>query len=538
MKILRYIIPVMVALLAFTACYNDDGNYNYLTEEEVGVIQFDTTGLSAELSTLSYGLEPNEHINVHVNVKYPHPERLRFRWFYLTLTDFQYKPVQDGNALVYPKGDTISYKQVLDWTCNLKPGQYRFYCMAEDSVSGQKAYYAVNQSYIVVSSEENVGGLYLLTERDGNTDIEVYQSDLMLIYGNECKYQYYSKLKGHTLPGKPRFIRGTTTGKTTKDGYLVATDQGLYRLAADGMETINDWNTMFYNTPEKFNPQKSFFTNNCDFLLNDGKLHVLYANMSNDIKYSDPIAGDYEASPFLMINTTTTWRPVTGAINAWQVLYDKKNKKFRPYYSQGTAVSNFKSTVNDATVDANNVSGDVRAVFQGGGNYTCVITNIDNVPYLYRYCFYNVVDNGNLSAAGAESIKDLSGCTGIQNAKLFASNTNGYAFYYATDKAVYSFSASSGSSTSNTIYECSANEEVTAMYSWGSSGGGWPTSDCILWIAVWDKQKQEGKLLQYEMDINYGTPTSMWGPMFGAEDNPTITTGWGRIVDMTNIDAE
>ena len=538
MKILRYIIPVMVALLAFTACYNDDGNYNYLTEEEVGVIQFDTTGLSAELSTLSYGLEPNEHINVHVNVKYPHPERLRFRWFYLTLTDFQYKPVQDGNALVYPKGDTISYKQVLDWTCNLKPGQYRFYCMAEDSVSGQKAYYAVNQSYIVVSSEENVGGLYLLTERDGNTDIEVYQSDLMLIYGNECKYQYYSKLKGHTLPGKPRFIRGTTTGKTIKDGYLVATDQGLYRLAADGMETINDWNTMFYNTPEKFNPQKSFFTNNCDFLLNDGKLHVLYANMSNDVKYSDPIAGDYEAAPFLMINTTTTWRPVTGAINAWQVFYDKKNKKFRPYYSQGTAVSNFKSTVNDATVDANNVSGDVKAVFQGGGNYTCVITNIDNVPYLYRYCFYNVVDNGNLSAAGAESIKDLSGCTGIQNAKLFASNTNGYAFYYATDKAVYSFSASSGSSTSNTIYECSANEEVTAMYSWGSSGGGWPTSDCILWIAVWDKQKQEGKLLQYEMDINYGTPTSMWGPMFGAEDNPTITTGWGRIVDMTNIDAE
>ena len=538
MKILRYIIPVMVALLVFTACYNDDGNYNYLTEEEVGVIQFDTTGLSAELSTLSYGLEPNEHINVHVNVKYPHPERLRFRWFYLTLTDFQYKPVQDGNALVYPKGDTISYKQVLDWTCNLKPGQYRFYCMAEDSVSGQKAYYAVNQSYIVVSSEENVGGLYLLTERDGNTDIEVYQSDLMLIYGNECKYQYYSKLKGHTLPGKPRFIRGTTTGKTIKDGYLVATDQGLYRLAADGMETINDWNTMFYNTPEKFNPQKSFFTNNCDFLLNDGKLHVLYANMSNDIKYSDPIAGDYEASPFLMINTTTTWRPVTGAINAWQVFYDKKNKKFRPYYSQGTAVSNFKSTVNDATVDANKIPGDVRAVFQGGGNYTCVITNIDNVPYLYRYCFYNVVDNGNLSAAGAESIKDLSGCTGIQNAKLFASNTNGYAFYYATDKAVYSFSASSGSSTSNTIYECSADEEVTAMYSWGSSGGGWPTSDCILWIAVWDKQKKEGKLLQYEMDINYGTPTSMWGPMFGAEDNPTITTGWGRIVDMTNIDAE
>ena len=49
---------------------------------------------------------------------------------------------------------------------------------------------------------------------------------------------------------------------------------------------------------------------------------------------------------------------------------------------------------------------------------------------------------------------------------------------------------------------------------------------------------EEGKLIQYEMDVNYGLPNAFWGPMFGATDNPVITTGWGKIVDMVCISAE
>ena len=59
-----------------------------------------------------------------------------------------------------------------------------------------------------------------------------------------------------------------------------------------------------------------------------------------------------------------------------------------------------------------------------------------------------------------------------------------------------------------------------------------------MWIGIWNEQKKDGKLVQYEMDVNYGIPNSMWGPMFGAPDNPVITTGWGKIVCMTNLDAE
>lgn len=537
MKKIFFLFASLLLLMGMAGCYSDDGNYDYLSAEEAGDIKIDTIGHWADVIRFQTSLNPGQTYQLSLNVSYAHPERLRYRWFYLPLTNYQYLPVQEGNALVYPKADTIATTKDLNWTCDLKAGQYRFYFMAEDSVTGMKSYYQFG-NFNDIKSSGVLGGLYLLTERDGQADIEVYQSPLMFIYEDSCYYRFYSSTHGACLPGKPRFIRGTTTGQVAKDGYLVATDENLYRLSADGLNTVNSWDDMFYEKPATFNPQNSFYVNNCDFLLNNGKLHVLYTNQTNDRKFSAPIAGDYTASPFLMKQTRTTWRPVTGAINAWQVIYDEQHQRFMPYYSKRSSMSLFHSASDSAYVDASHVPGTVKVVFQGGSYQTNVITEVDGKPMLYRYQFYNVIDNGNLSAAGNRSIIDLSGCTGINEAKRFCANTDGNAFYYATDNAVYSFSPSSGLSTANTLYTCEPGETVTAIYIWGSDGGGWPTSECVMWIGVWNEQKKDGKLIQYEMDINYGVPASMWGPMFGAPDNPVITTGWGKIVDMTNIDAE
>lgn len=536
-----YLLLALVVLSltgTLTACYSDEGNYDYLPEEEAGKITIDTIGLANRLA-LSQNMNPGDTIVFEPNVHYAHPERLRYRWFVLPMTRGTYQPVQNGNIMEYPAADTIACTKKLDWVVNLEPGTYRFYLMAEDSITGMRGYYQAQEQYTTVNQQGQQNGLCLLTERDGQTDIEFYTSALMLIYGGDsCYLDYYHKLKGQYLEGKPRWIRGTHTGKTSKDGYLVATDKNLYRLNSVGLETMNDWSSMFYNTPEKFNPECAFFTNNCDFLINDGKLHVLYSNKTNDRKFSEAIAGDYKAYPYLMFNTMTSWRPVTGAINAYQVIYDEKNHKFRPYYSMGTSVSTFKHTDADAYVDANKVPATPKFIFNGGGNQTCAVIEEDGKPWLYRYIFYNVVDNGDLSPAGEKSKMSLEGCTDIKNAKLFASCTAGYAFYYATDKAVYSFSTSSGQTTSNTVYTCESGETVTAIYAYGSAGGGWPTSSCIFWIGIWNENTHQGKLIQYEVDNNYGVANSMWGPMFGAPQNPVVTTGWGKIVGMTCLDAE
>ena len=191
----------------------------------------------------------------------------------------------------------------------------------------------------------------------------------------------------------------------------------------------------------------------------------------------------------------------------------------------------------NAYLDANHMPVDPIAIFSGYAERTYCITQEEGTYYLYRFNFYNRVDNGDLSADGSRSKLDLSGCTGIAEAKLFAANNYGHAFYYATDKGAYSFSPSSGGSTSSTLYECEPSETVTALYTWDSSG--FPTAGSIVWIAVWNESTREGKLIEFEIDPNAGTPLWMYGGSFAPEhSNPHITTGWGKIVSITCTSTE
>lgn len=535
MKKLTYLQSLFCFIaVCLTACYEDEGNYNYLSEEETGVIKIDTIGMANRYALSSMNL--GDRIEMAPNVSYSNMNNLRYRWLAVPLEDYQYKPVQVGNALVYPSADTISHDKKLDWIVDLEPGQYNFYYLVEDTIKGLKAYF--NFNYGSINTAGTLGGLYMLAEYNGETDIDVYTSNLMLIFGGDAQYpRYYSETTGRTIPGKPRFIRGSHTGKTSRDGYLVATDQTMLRLNTVALETMDTWNDMFYEVPTVFNPQYAYFTNNADFLVNDGKLHVLYTNQTNDRKFSSPIAGDYEAYTFLAHQTKTSWGAVEGAINADQIIYDTKNQRFRPYFPYGTSISNFNSTNGDAWINANNIPSDPVAIFNGYSGQTYCIIVEDNVHYLYRFNFYNRVDNGDLSADGQRSKIDLSACTGIAQATIFAANNAGTAFYYATDNGVYSFSPSSGESTSNLIYTCEPTEVVTAMYTWNSSG--FPTAGALLWVALWDNSKQEGKLLEYEIDNNAGVPRWDYGNSFAPEHaNPYVTTGWGKIVSMTCISTE
>lgn len=533
----KYIIFSILVSLLIVSCYSDKGNYDYLTEEEVGVIDIDTIGIENRL-VLQSELSPGQHVEFEPNVTYKDMDRLRYRWFVLPMTQGSYQPVQVGNALVYPPADTIAYTKKLDWTVDLTPGTYRFYMMAEDSISGQRAYYQAQEMYTTVLAPGKQSGLYLLSEYNGETDIDVYASDLMLVVGGDSqRLRYYSEVTGQTIRGKPRLIKGTHTGSVLKDGYLVFTDEVMYRLNSVGLQLMNDWNSSFYEMPSVFNPEAHFYINNADFLINDGKLYVLYTNQSNDRKFSAPISGEYNASGWLAHQTKTSWGAVADAIGADQIIFDSANLKFRPYYTYSSSISDFKSTVEGAYLDANKLPSDPIAIFNGYGDETYVIIKEDNTPYLYRFNFFNRVDNGDLSSDGTRSKLDLSGCENISDAKLYTANNAGRAFYYATNDAVYSFSPQSGQTDSYTVYSCEENEEVTAIYSWNT--GGWPTAGYILWIAVWDSVKGEGKLIEYEIDPDAGKPVWMWGGMFApTHSNPHITTGYGKIKSMVQLDAE
>lgn len=558
-KIFIFATALFAVLAGFTACVDDNSN-SVLNdfENEFGK----NTSISLEYDTVRSGgsyMHPflysstahsaGEKISLPILVKYAYPERLKYTWM---VVPYQLgsgvQQVQVGNNLVYVSPDTISHEKDLEYTIDLTPNTYQFYLVAEDTITGLTSHYQAASSLgVTVAQEATVSGLYLLSETtDGNTDIEIFASDLMLICGSHAEHKkHYSSLKGETLPGKPLFIRGCSDGGTRKNSYMVATDKNMYRLNAAGLVTMDEWKDMFYETPETYKPEAFFYygtSSQCEYLINNGKLHTLYLDKANSRKFSAAIAGDekdYEAMPYLMVETKTTWMHVAGAIDADQVLMDGKNLRFIPYYSRSTTTSSFKSTDKaNAVVDANQLPAKPMAVLNGANDYTYALIKVDGTMYLYRFNFYNRVDEGDLSADGSRSILDLSGCEDLENATMFATCTAGQAFYYSSGKNVYSFSPQTGQTTSQTVYTCEGDEVVTCIYAYGSAGGGWPTSTVAMWIATWSESKQTGRLIQFEVEHSTGLPNSMWGPMFGAPENPLITEGWGKIKSMTFIDAE
>lgn len=523
----KYFIGILMASIAFTACYDDEGNYNYLTQEQLEsqLIKIDTTGMGGARFTFSHTYNIGDVISMSPKVQYEHPENLKYSWI---VYPYPYSAVEVGNASVYPVPDTISHNLEINWKVDMNAGRYTCHLLVEDQERGLSASMKMG-TYFTVNKSNKLKGVYILSEYDGQTDIEYYSSKLCLIYkGDNSIPNYYSKELGHgMLPGKPKFIYWG------KDYYYVFTEENGYRLNFAGLQLMEEFNDMFYDVPN-FNPQMMRYINNCEFLINDGKLHVLYVSKGNDRKFSAPISGDYTASAFLSNDTRASWWPTPGAIGADQIIFDEKNLKFRPYFPQDVEVGEFRPTIAEAYVDANHIPAKPIVIQGGNGGQTYAIVPVNGVPYLYRMQFYDVVDDGDLSADGANSIIDLSGCEDIMNLKFFCSNHNGTAFFYATDKKVYSFSPSSGQTTSNLIHTCNAGEEITCLsIFYHHGGGGFPTPGCALWLGVWEEGKKEGKLMEWEIDRNSGLFTSVWGPSYASEhENPYVTTGFGKIISI------
>lgn len=520
---MKYILPFILLLITFSSCYKDEGNYDYQTEDEVGIIKIDTIGVPDRLALLR-NLNPGDTVKMQMNIAYNHKENLRYRWI---AYPYPYNAVQNGNAMVYPEADTIATTKDLEWVVSLNSGNWTFKYFAEDTISGQKTFFDFG-NYTVINQNGSRTALYLLTEVEGQTDIELYSSTLSLIWSGDKTYPRYRSqtLACGLLPGSPKFL-----GYSSSSGVIYAfTDQNGYRLNKAGLTKLDEFKDMFYNEPS-YNPQTFININSCDFFINDGKLHALYKSKSNDGKFSAPISGDYSLSPYLSYQTKTTYNPTSGAINADQIVYDAKHNQFRPYYPQAATIANFKTTAGNAVADANNVPGTPLAIVDCNGGGTYAIVDVAGIPYLYRFSFYNVVDDGDLSQG---SIMSLAGCTDLLSAKKVCSSEAGSVFFYATDKNVYSFSTTSGKTVSNTLYTCEANEEVTCIAQMPS--GGFPTEGCVLWIGIWDTVEKEGKIVEFEVDPYAGTARSQWGPMFGStHPNPYKIGGYGRIVDMLPI---
>ena len=537
-NIFKYIAGTLLASFVIASCHEDKGNYDYLSEDELKgqIIRIDTTGVGDNKYAFSRKYNPGDSINFPIKVHYPYQEDLKYSWI---VYDYPYSSIPVGNTSIYPKPDTISHERDLKWEVNLKAGWHKCHFIVQDTVRGLSASMDMG-GYFTVNALGARPGVMILSEYDGQSDLDFYSSLLCLIYEDDVMVpHYYSQELGHgMMEGEPKFI--AFQGDSWAGGYYyVFTTKNAYRLNFDGLELMETFDQMFYQVPV-YNPQAYISLNNSEFLINDGKLHIINNKKENDRKFSAPISGDYQAGNYLSIATRKS-SSSTGKINADQVIFDEKNLKFRPYFQNDIKMSEFGPTVAGAFADANKLP--AKPLFMGGGQagktYAIVVDPKDGKPYLHMYNFYNAVDDGDLSADGANSVIDLSGCKDIMNMKYFQSNYNGSAFFYATDKALYSFSPTSGQRTANEIYTCAAGEEITCLsIFFHHASGGFPTPGVALWLGIWEEGKQEGKLLEWEIDPDAGVPVEFWGPMFGAEraEVPYVTTGFGKIKSIASVD--
>jgi hypothetical protein len=507
------------------ACYEDGGSYSYLTEEEVGIIEIDTSGIANRLA-FSMTYNPGDTVKMSPRVHYNYRENLQYAWI---TYPYPYAAVQVGNAMVYPAPDTIARTLEVEWIVTHPAGRYITTLLVTDTVRGLTS--QMTFSYMTVNKPGARSGVYILSEYNGKSDIDFYTSQLCLIYGgdNFIPHYYSETCRGGLLPGKPLFI------SYGQDYYYAFTESDGYRLNTSGLELMETFSEMFYDTPGTYKPLALNYINNCEFFVNNGKLHVLYTDRTNDRKFSAPIGGSYEATDYLTDRTRASYGAIGGAINADQVIFDVASQGFRPYFARATEVSEFMNTSPDAYIDAKHLPSKPLFLITGEGGKTYAILDVGGKRYLYILNFYNVIDDGDLSGNGVNSVIDLSGCKDIEQMKLIEANLNGSAFFYATEKGVYSFSPSSGQTDAKTVFECAAGDEVTCLRIFaGHGGGGFPTAGAVLWAGVWNESAKEGKLVEYEIDAYSGMAQWQWGSMFApAHTNPWITTGFGKIKSIT-----
>ena len=513
MRKLFIAIVLMLGIAALVpSCYEDDGNYNY---HDISEIKIDTTGVAQFSSYTQANL--GDTIIVTPEVDYAYPENLSYTWL---LYPYPYSTEIVGNTTQYPAPDTIARTLDLNWIVDVEPGWYRYYLEVKDTVLGLSDYVYPNVvNYLNVVSANSFYALMCLSEYDGNTDIDLYYTPLALIFSAETKHHFYSEKTGSLIPGSPSLL-----GYCSEGYYYAFSDQEGRRLDKNDFLTMENFDEMFYSAPS-INAQEYRSVKNQELLINNGKLHVINNNLSNDRKFSSVISGDYKAFPYI------TQKGYSNSSGAACVIFDEKSKSFMRYYTGGTSFSRYGAASADAYVDANNLPSEPLAIFTYDREKTGVILRDEEGKIaLYLYNLW-AIDDSNLSGNGSRSKIDLSACEDIENATMFYAEASGSSFHYATDKAIYGFSITSGETTSNKVYDLPDGDVVTAMYSIPAAG--FPTGGRVYWFATWNEATKNGKIVESEIDPYSGRLDWLWGPRFGLTGpNPSVTEGFGKIVSM------
>jgi hypothetical protein len=499
-RVVIYLVLLSFGALSFSACFHDEGNYQYNTLPEFYV---DTTGVATTRTLAQYST-----LTIPANLKYAGDKSsLTYSWaIYTTANDVL--------------ADTLSTSENFSAQITVSPGSYVLEFCALERVSGVRATMRYN-----LTVEGIIGtGLLVYHGGSGTGDCDIIKSTLFV--GSQVEESVVRGLYSQANPGRP--LQGSPlackqlNASALRTIYLFTDAEGV-KLSPDDLSIMQDYTDMFLTSPEVWQPQGYYAHNtSLEMLVNNGALHTCLPGYSGGFpQFAFPRVGDYEAAPYPLM-----------AYGANVFVYDQKNGRFLyggMYSGELIPVTStngvFSFTNTNMKMLYMSLGYGVGANAQGYMAYAVMKNVVDNGE---RYIYVADISFSSHSAYIAKAKLDISACMDIEKAELFAYGRRGPVVFYAVDGDIHQihYDLDLGSvSGSSVVWSFPAGEKVTCMemfYGAGIDLAVSPDSKYLL-VGTYNETTQAGKVYVLEADVASG----MLQP-----EPAAVYDGFGKVMDM------
>ncbi len=509
-----YLLCIIMPLFAFTSCYEDKGNYDYIDLHEITI---DTSGNNVKAA---YSVSQFETLNIPVKIQLNGNEasNLRYEWS-------AYPSSTSSNNKATPV--ILSEEQNFNQEIALKPDSYTLLYTVIDKTYGVKEQMKFG---LTVTALLKSGWMVFYEDESHHSDVAIIHDKAMdnTIVTDQVIYDMFSKVNGRKLSGSPVDINHTRAQIFTQyqpSIYIFTENEGV-RVDDQNFLAFGPAGDWFYNPPEVEKYQlHTLYAYAVEILINNGRVH--YSDMMVNAAASDKripvdIFGDYYAEPYLVTNPTS---PVIA------VFYDRTNKKFR-YANSSSLLGDYGVQSGTPPFDCRNIGMDMLYMETGFNNLTLALFQSDTGRVLLTGDFrgYDNIAKGAMSFTG----------DGTSDAKFFTVGGKGPVFLYANETSAYTFDYASATTSATKQWEAPSGETITCMKLFKGNnimalGGPYPYNpntpyirdqeSKLLFIATYNNSSKQGFVYRYNID-----PTS--GNIDPASE--VKYSGFGRIKVMAH----
>lgn len=395
-KMTKSLLGMALALGLFAGCYEDKGNYDYISEDDAAGVVLG----SLESATV----KANDVLKIEPQMKGGEGDNFSYLWY----------AISSGSYNV--EKDTLSQERTLNVPVNLKEGKYTLYYQVTNKSNG--VFRAV-EAPLTVTATDITSGWYVMKETEGGTDLDYYSLD-----GKKTVNDFLTSSLGmEPLKGSPvgmTFLDASYSheeegadGKTTKmtglSAYHIMSTQDFVTLNGSDFCLLKSLQQEFYETPSHVNFSYLFidsslrnkgYTLDYCYLINNGKLHSMGSEIG---KWGYQGAGDYELYPALIIG------------NLSEIGYDMKNQQLVTCSSDGsvecaqtlfgTGFSEFQDMdmqVAAVVPHTDGAQGEFYVVAKSGADGKYYVADITTfVGYIYMSSYYEYAADSPLNQAAA-----------------------------------------------------------------------------------------------------------------------------------------